>query len=217
MWLEIKQTATVGVLDEAELVVPAIADVFATVEEPVLGEPEYHVVGRIMADRLDVGRIANLGASVWDVADSDSSGLEAAWACLLDENGAIQEDVLKTGLDPVVYLYRFVLHTDFVEWKMAVMDMFCHVFGRTGLVMAQHHTTLFSNTEFAALGFRLLPPTRYAGPEGFADIDRKTRFWARENCLSAEYGFADYPADPPAALPKHEVWVQEQCPKERRG
>lgn len=217
MWLEIKQTATVGILDEAQLVVPVIADVFALVEEPVPGEPEYYRVGRIMADRLDVGRIAALGASVWDVADSDSSGLEAAWACLLDENGEILEEVSKTGLDPIVYLYRFALHTDFVEWKMAVMDMFCHVFGRTALVLAQHHTTLFSNTEFTGLGLRLLPPTRYAGPRGFPDIDRETRFWARPNCLSAEYGFSDYPEEPPAALPKHEAWVQEQCPNERLG
>lgn len=32
MWLEIKQTATVGVLDETELVVPVLADVFALVD-----------------------------------------------------------------------------------------------------------------------------------------------------------------------------------------
>lgn len=35
MWLEISQTATIGVLDESELVVPVLADVFALVEDPV--------------------------------------------------------------------------------------------------------------------------------------------------------------------------------------
>jgi hypothetical protein len=216
MWLEIKQTATVGVLDETELVVPVLADVFALVDEPVPGEPESYRIGRIMADRLDVGRIINLGASVWDVANSDSSGLEAAWACLLDENGEFQEQASNAGLDPVVYIYRFVLHTDFVEWKMAVMDMFCHAFGRAALVLAQHHTTLFSETEFRGLGFHLLPPRGFRAI-GARHIDSKTRFWARENRLGADYGFSDYPEEPPAAVAKHETWVREQCPYERLG
>lgn len=167
-----------------------------------------------MADRLDVGRIVSLGADVWDVADSDSSGLEAAWSSLLDEEGRLQGKASAIESDPVLYLYRFVLHVDFVEWKMAVMDMFCHVFGRTALVLAQHHTTLFSETEFRALGFHLLPPRRFQAPLE-CDIDTETRFWARENRAGADYGFSDYPDEPPAATAKHEAWVREQCPPER--
>ncbi|HWB12724.1 MAG TPA: hypothetical protein VG826_26095 [Pirellulales bacterium] len=215
MWLEIKQTANMEILDEMQLAIPVIAEVFARVEEPFPGKPESYRVGRIMADRLDVSRIVELGASVWSVADSDSSGLESAWASLLDEDGTIRAEMSDTDLESVVYMYRFFLHTDFVEWKMPVMDMFCHVFGRAAVVLAQHHTTLFSDTEFSALGFNLLPPTRFAAPVGYPDIDRETQFWARENRLSADYGFSDYPEEPPGALPKHEAWIQEQCPNDR--
>ena len=213
MWLELSQSVTIGIDDESQLVVPAMADVLALVEDPVPGEPESYRIGRIMADRLDVGRIAELGSSVWGVADADSSGLESAWACLLDEEGRFRDDDFEMA-DPVVYLYRFALHLDFVEWKMAVMHMFCSVFGGSALVLAQHHTTLFSDTEFKALGFRLLPPTSFPAPAGFPAIDRTTRFWTRENGLACEYRFSDYPDEPPAALPKHEEWLEKECPKE---
>lgn len=215
MWLDIRQTATVGILGEEQLVVPTVADVVALVEEPSPGEPEFYRVGRILADRLDIRRIAELGIRVWDVADADSSGLEAAWASLLDEGGERDDVEIQVGSDPVVYLYRFVLHPDYAEWRMAVMDLFCHNFGANAQVLVQHHTTLFSETEFDALGFRLLPPTRFPAPPGYPDIDRQTRFWARENRLGAEYGFSDYPEEAPPSQPKHEAWVQEECPDTR--
>ena len=45
--------------------------------------PEEFVVGRILADELHRYELAEGGEDIWDVADADSSGLEAAWASLL--------------------------------------------------------------------------------------------------------------------------------------
>jgi hypothetical protein len=215
MWIETKQSTSIRFDDISQLVVPVIADVFALVDEPNVGQAEFHRVGRIMADRLDTGRITAIEESVWDVADSDSSGLEAAWANLLDEHGEIRAQEFAGAADPVIYLYRFALHPDFVESKMAVMDMFCHTFGKGAIILAQHHTTLFSDTEFRALGFRFLPSREPPVPGQFAPNDTETRFWARENCTGAEYGFSDYPDEVPPSLTKHEAWVEKECPHER--
>lgn len=118
--------------------------------------PEAYPVGRILADELRRFEIAEWGEDVWTVADADSSGLEAAWAAVLDEEGTFREDEFDGPADPVIYLYRFKLHEDFSAWRLAVLDACCRVFGQGALVLAQHHTTWLSEAEFELLGFRFV-------------------------------------------------------------
>lgn len=109
----------------------------------------------------------------WDVADSDSCDLEAAWASLLDERGRFRTKELGAP-DPIVCLHRFDLHVDFVDWRMAVVDGFCRMFGPEALILAPRDFTWLSDTEFGELAFGLLPATVFPNP-GLPSIDREIR------------------------------------------
>lgn len=174
----------------------------------------YFLVGRILADEIRPSEIENCGENVYAVADGDSAGLEAAWAALLDEDGNFREDEFTAPAEPVVYLYRFALHPDFAEWRMAVMDDFSMQFGLHGLILAQFQTTLFSETEFHALGFKHLPRTCFKAPPGLPNIDREreTRFLMRHNVLRRDYELVDYPDEAPPATEEHEQWVKSRGP-----
>ncbi len=172
--------------------------------------PEAFSVGRVLTDELRRFEIDERGETMWDVADADSSGLEAAWAALLDEKGAFRAKDFLGEADPVVYLYRFELHPDFVEWRLAVMDAICRLFGSSAIILAQYHTTLMAETEFSLLGFRNLPAPRFPAPVGFTSMDRETRFMVRDNAGSAEFTLANYPTSAPAAFPSHETWLESR-------
>lgn len=60
MWLEVKQTATVGILAEEELVVPIVADIFALTSELVAGEPDSYrsFAGLTNQERQDAASVA---------------------------------------------------------------------------------------------------------------------------------------------------------------
>ena len=170
--------------------------------------PDSYVVGRILADELRRFEISEWSENVWDAADADSSGLEAAYAALLDENGDFRQDEFESVADPVVYLYRFARHEDFREWRMSVLDAFCRTFGNDAVILAQYHTTSFTLVQFEALGFRELGPTQYAAPKGLPRIDRETSFMVRENAVATSFALADYPEDAPAARPEHTEWLE---------
>ena len=189
------------------------AKVFALANDIQLPDgPGEFIVGRILADELRRYDIAECHEGIWDVADADSSGLEAAWASLLDEQGNFRDDDFDGIADPVVYLYRFVLHPDFAQWRMAVMDAFCATFGSDAIILAQHHTTWFSEAEFGLMGFHILPPTRFPAPAGFPNIDRKTRFMVHDNAYQAKYSMARYPEDAPSGSNAHAEWIESQGP-----
>ena len=213
MWLEAKRTWSLVDYQPDSVVVPWRIDVFALTgeENPEPGRDNF-LVGRLMADELRVGDIEERGGNVWDAADNDSSGLEAAWASLLDEAGSFRSEDFESSGDPVVYLYRFELHPDFAAWRMPVMHSFCRAFPDEAIILAQYHTTWFSQAEFEQLGFELLPPTCYEVDPGFPAIDRDTRFMARENCLRSKFGFSDYPEEPPPAKQAHADWLKTRGP-----
>jgi hypothetical protein len=81
---------------------------FDSVEE---GQPDWFVVGRLLADEIRRFDANEWGHSEWEVAEADSAGLEMALDSLLDENGELRE--FNGICDPIVYLYRFLLHDDF--------------------------------------------------------------------------------------------------------
>jgi hypothetical protein len=125
----------------------------------------------LLADEIRPREIEECGEDIWAVADADSSGLEAAWASLLDENGQLRSSEFAGPIDSVVYLYRFTLHADFSPCRLAVLDAACRIFGTNAVILAQHHTIWFADTEFEFLGFHSLPPSRMPPPAGFPNIE----------------------------------------------
>lgn len=208
MWLDVKRRYPVQVLDPTELVVPCRVDVREVGDDAMSGED--FSVGRFLADELRRHEIEEHGLNVWTVADADSSGLEAAWSCLLDEQGEIREDDFDGIVASVVYCYRFALHPDFVEWRLAVIDSFCRMFDEA-LILMQFHTTLCSDTEFAMLGFKPVEIATFAPDVGPGRLDRQTRFMLRNNNLKVPFKLSDYPDDFPTAKPEHEAWLESQA------
>src|SRR5262249_50252982 len=155
-------------------------------EDWVQGQPTSHVVGRLLADEIRRYEVDEWGDSAWDVADSNSAGLEGAFASLLDVEGRFREDFNPIS-DPIVYLYRFELHEDFSNWRLAVLDAFCRQFGSTAVVLAQYHTTWLSLAEFEQIGFRLDGSSVAPLTESFADNNRMNRFMVRDNELQSNY------------------------------
>ena len=211
MWLDSKRKYKLIRYEPNDLVVAWVVDVKAYGEDSdQIAEPGVFTVGRLLADELRRFEIAECGEQVWQVADADSSGLEAAWTSLLDQEGNFRDDDFEAVADPVVYLYRFKLHPDFVNWRLAMMDVFCRIFDSDALISAQHHTTWLSDTEFDLLGFRPLPRTDYPAPQGYSNIDRKTCFIVRENACRVEYSIADYPGEAPSGRRDHAQWIESK-------
>ena len=214
MWLESKRQHRLTVGEPSDLIVPCRVNVraFADFDRIMPGGRDSFIVGRILADEIHRFEIEDRGENVWDAADADSSGVEAAWASVLDENGHFRDGDFPSVSDPVVYVYRFELHPDFAEFRLAVMDQFCRMYSCEALILAQLQTTVFSETEFAELGFEDLPPTQFPAPFGFPCIDRKTRFKFRANCLQTRFTVDDYPDDAPPACSYHSKWVRAKGP-----
>ncbi|HEY1599679.1 MAG TPA: hypothetical protein VGG64_08765 [Pirellulales bacterium] len=210
MWLSAHHEFNITRYDSAQATIPWRVDVHAIVDDPEPGAREEFTVGRILADELRPGEIDELGDDPWDVADADSSGLEAAYAAVLDEHGCFRDDEFTAGGDQIVYLYRFALHPDFVDWRLAVMDSFCRLFASpSAVILAQRHTTLFSDTELSEVGFRLLAPTVYRGPKGARRIDRTTEFYVRDCTLKTRFELRDViDIEPPSATSAHEKWLE---------
>jgi len=175
------------------------------------GEPDYFTVGRILADELRRYEIMDWGDNVWDAADADSSGLEAAYASLLTADGKFREEEFEGIANPLVYMYRFALHEEFVNWRLAVLHGFCNLFANDAVVLAQYDTTWFSETEFEVLGFRDLGPTQFPAPN-LPSIDREGRFMVRDNAAAGGFTFNHYPEDAPAARLEHEEWLASKVP-----
>lgn len=210
MWLETQSTRHIVHLDSSDYVVPWRVDVQAMTDIDDAEGPGAYSIGRLLADALYPYEMAERGASVWDAADADSSGLEAAWASLLDKDGEFRDEEFEALGEPVVYLYRFALHDDFVQWRMAVMDTFCRMFENNAVILAQYHTTSFSLVQFEELGFRELPETQFAAPSGFPRIDREVRFMVRDNAKTTSFGLEDYPRDLPDATAEHAEWLESR-------
>lgn len=220
MWLESHRQHNLTWNDPKDLIVPCRVDVWANVDfetnDPEPGQPESFIVGRLLADEIRRFDIEEHGINAWDAADADSSGTEAAWAALLDEHGRFREEGLESMGDPAVYVYRFHLHPDFAECRMAVIDAFCRQFGNDALVLFQYHTTMLSETEFEELGFKDLPPAKFRGQSAFAGPTQEVRFKMRNNSNVPPFRLADYPEDDdlPGATAKHAEWLVAQGPWE---
>jgi len=200
MWLEAAQQFSLIRYDTSALASPWKIDVVGLTDEPG-PDGEAFIVGRVLADSMSRFDIEECGEDPSDVADSDSSGLSAAWESLVDKDGEFRSDDFQSIADPVVYIYRFYLHPDFAEWRIAVMDAVCRLFGNSALILAQHHTTYYSQTEFDALGFvRLIPA-----------VKQEVDFMARENAC-ARYSMGDYPREAPDAFRRHQEWLEAQAP-----
>lgn len=208
MWLEAKGTHRLIFYEPDDHIVPWRVDVRASVALDVDPPPDSYVVGRMLADELRRYEISEWSENIWDAADADSSGLEAAYAALLDKNGDFRQDEFEGVADPIVYLYRFALHEDFRDWRMPVLDAFCRMFGNDAVILAQYHTTSFTLAQFEALGFRELRPTQCAAPHGLPNIDRDTSFMVRDNALATAFKLTDYPKDAQGARSEHEEWLE---------
>jgi len=201
MWLEAKNRVYITRNDVSQFVVPWVVEIKASSDPRDGGDP--YTVGRMLADAIHRFDVADCGERAWTVADAESAGLAAAWAFLVDDNGALRQDAFETIVDPVVYLY--VLHPNFAELRLAVMDAVCSLFGAESLILAQYHTTEYAETEFEVLGFRPLPR-----PAGY-NTDDPLQFMARENALSP-YRISSYPKDSPHGKLEHQEWVERQGP-----
>ena len=213
MWLDARRQQKLVRYEPDDFVVRWQVDINVPAEEgAIVRGRDCVTVGRILCDELRRYETIECGESVWEAADADSSGLEAAWSSLLDEEGDFRDDEFEGIADPVVYVYRFQLHAEFVDWRMATADAFCRMFGSDAVILAQYHTTWFSEAEFELLGFHLLPPTQFPSPAGYPNIDREARFMARDNACRAEFGLRQYPKDAPEGRLDHDQWLEEQGP-----
>jgi hypothetical protein len=220
MWLDAKSRCWLVRYEPNHSVIAWTVDVKAMSSD---GTNEF-TVGRLLADELRPYEIEEWGENVSDVADADSGGLIGAWSAITDEKGAIRDDVDTETASSVVYLYRFALHHDFSEWRMAVMDSFCRTFGDSAIIMAQYNTTLFSRTEFEQLNFDPLAPLHFKGKSpsprsGGARSgvppsapDEEIEFMTRNNAYKAKFLPADYPKEADYGNEKHQEWIEKNGP-----
>jgi len=92
MWLQVTKRYGMSEHDPATLIVPIRVDVMQEVEDAG-NEDKPIVVGTLLADELRMATITEIDEDAWDVADADSSGLEAAYAAVLDEDGAARSAI----------------------------------------------------------------------------------------------------------------------------
>ncbi len=191
-------------------------DVRADVDEDahVKGQATSFAVGRLLADEIRRFDVADWNDEPYDVADSDSPGLEAAYASLLDENGQFLSEEFDAVGDSIVYLYRFRLHDEFIDWRLAVLDAFRRQFSNNALVLAQLHTTWFSEAEFDLLGFRRLPRAKFRASAELPGIDRDIEFMVRDNTQQAKFGIGDYPTEYRTTNASPEEWLESNGPWE---
>jgi hypothetical protein len=209
MWFELRQRCDLLREDEAQHVIPWKVNIRAAADDPA-GFEDYSV-GRILADELRPYELSEWGVSPWNVADADSGGLLSAYCALLGRNGRLREEFDAIG-EPIVYVYRFALHDDFAQWRMAVLDCFCRRFLDSALILVQYHSTWFSLAEFEALGFRVLSPPEFEPPTEAAEINRTTRYMVRDNSCAIPFDLMSYPTKVPYATRKHAKWVRGECP-----
>ena len=210
MKFEIRQRCDLLREDETQHVVPWRFTIKAGADDPN-GFEEY-TVGRILADELRPFELAEWGTNVWDVADSDSAGLLAAYSALLDKSGHFRELEFDAIGEPIVYMYRFELHPDFAHWRLAILDCFCRRFLDNALILVQYHSTWLSLAEFELLGFRVLAPSEFAPPTDAAEIDASIRFMVRDNTQTTPLSISDYPKEVPWATIDHARWVKSKGP-----
>src|SRR5437868_1157122 len=103
MWLELSNRYELIRYEPDQSAVPWRVDVVACVDDDafVQGKPDSFVVGRLLADEIRRYKAEEWGVSAWDVADADSSGLEGAFASLLDEESRMRDDIFNPIADPI--------------------------------------------------------------------------------------------------------------------
>jgi hypothetical protein len=188
-------------------------DLFADIDPESTDKPSEYPVARAIMDEMRLYEIEEHRVSAWDVADADSDGLEAAWAAIATKRGKFPFSKFPTA-DTVVYIYRFEVHPDFAAWRMPFMDSICRVFGNTGIILAQYHTTWLNQSEFKALGFQRLKKSTVPAQMPHLKVDRKIRFLLRDNSRLTSFNLSDYPEEAPLALPTHAKWLEVHGPWE---
>ena len=117
------------------------------------------VAARLAVDRLDIGRAATAGEDVYEVCDADSSGWEAVFAGLFEPGGQGEwrsDFGFVEPIDHLLFMYHSVFHPALREWQAYIIDHVAALFGHeSAFVMWQSETDL-TDTELAALGFRII-------------------------------------------------------------
>jgi hypothetical protein len=210
--LEAVRKSAILVREPNECVTKWLIDVFADVysaidpdisdddDDPdtMYAEPHEYIVARVVADELRTSETEERGIDPSIAADADSSGLVAVWSALMLEN-----DEPPSAADTLVYLYRFAVHPDFSECRMAILDAVCRVFGFDALIVTQRNTTWFSEAEFDQLGFEPL------------ESKWNSDLVIRMNFGSRKYWLEHYPEDAPPAKPHHAEWVEKILPRDQ--
>jgi hypothetical protein len=199
--------------DTSQSVISWRVDVHTSADDEIIDlESGPFLIGRMLADEVRRFEVAEWGEDPYQVADSDSDGLEVAYRSLLDPSGQFVEEEFDGAADPVVYLYRFALHPDFAAWRLPVLDAFCRLFSTEAIILAQFHTTQLTQAEFGTIGFKPWTPVGAEPPVDVSDIYERTRFMVRDNSRETELQIADYPSEAPGATAEHSKWVHANGP-----
>jgi hypothetical protein len=169
-----------------------------------------------MADELRfIETEAWRGMTVQDAVNDDSAGLRHIYAAMTDEKDDFRGMELGGSSDPLVYLYAFVLHPDFAECKLPVLDGFSCLMSPGALILTGSHDWI-GFTELAALGFepwipkKSWSPTR---PPGYFDSGGDlSSLFIRVNSKGADFQIADHRSRCPRATMEHAKWVDERAP-----
>lgn len=214
MRLVTQSTYYLSPFDESQFAIPWRCDLEMPADPELDGDREFYVVGRILADELRRSELDDeRNCSPIEAADADSEGLYRAYSAVFDENNEVRGGEFESIADPFIYLYRFELHPDFADWRMAALDAFCRTFSSSAVIIAQYNRVRFSVAEFSALGFDFEPKDglRRLNPDD--TDDEPMRYFVRDNSLQGEFGFAQYPKHFSfEATKEHEVWIESRGP-----
>lgn len=145
---------------------------------------------------------------VWEVLDFDASGFCSAWAKLVDEEGDFREQEFGRHRDPIIYLETFLLHEDFNAWRMPVMSAFCRRFPAEALILVSAITTRSCESEFAQLGFSLLPPSPLKVESWMPEIELDRLVLLRDNRKPVR-PINLHPEEAPCAHERHAEWLEK--------
>ncbi|WP_232536170.1 hypothetical protein [Lacipirellula parvula] len=177
--------------------------------------PESFVVGRMLADEIRRHEVTEWGEEAWDVADADSQGWADLYNSFLNADGDFGVDELDTLADPIVFLYRFDVHPDFANWKMAALDAFCRLFSTDAIIVALYRQAELSLEEFKAVGFNVWEGVGIEPPMEAREIHETAVWMLRDNSLMTPLAVTDYPKECPDATREHQRWVRALS--ERQG
>lgn len=143
------------------------------------------------------------------MADADSQGWSDLYGSLLSTGGTFGDDAFEGIADPIVYLYRFALHPDFGNWKMAAFDVYCRLFLSDAILVDRYRTHL-SLEEFKAVGFNVWPGYGRQAPTDAAVINGTAGWMVRDNALATDLQVDGYPKNCAEVTAEHLKWLKSR-------